>query len=70
VTDFGDYEPDDAYDPAPADPEQVARKIHTLRREVEDDLPAWEDLDPVDQERKLLIAYVLLEWLRRQGSMP
>lgn len=65
---FGDFDLDDALDTAPADPEQVARKLQQLRRrEGLDDLD-WDDVEP--SERALIIAVVtaLLAWLRRQGA--
>ena len=68
MSDFGDFDPDDALDTEPADPEQVARKLHRYRQEDEPMVPNWDELDP--GEKLLLIARVgrLLAWLRRQGA--
>lgn len=69
MSDFDDYEPDDAYDTEPADPEQVARKLHALRRREGLEAVDWDDLDT--SERLLLVTLIarLLSWLRRQGSL-
>jgi len=64
MTGFGDYEDADAFDTAPADPEQVARKL------VELDGGDWRDLDDEHQARRIAIVVALLAWLRRQGSTP
>lgn len=65
---FGDFDPDDAVDTEPADPEQVARKIHRLRRERGFESAEWDDLTP--GTRLILVGIVVdvLGWLRRQGS--
>lgn len=65
---FGDFDPDDALDTAPADPEQVARRLHRLRRDRSLEGVAWDDLTPA--ARLLLVAVIadLLAWLRRQGA--
>ena len=55
---IGDFEPADAFDVAPPDPVQVARKFAAL----EDG--RWADLD--DAERVAVFA-ALLAWLRREG---
>jgi len=70
VSSFGDFEEDDAYDPSPADPEQVARRLHALRYREDLEARRWEELP--DGERNLLVAIVarLLGWLRRSGSLP
>ena len=67
---FGDFDEDDALDTAPADPEQVARRLHLLRRREDLETRTWEELDTA--ERLLLVTIVasLLAWLRRQGSHP
>jgi hypothetical protein len=49
---FGDYDPADAYDTAPADPVQVARKLRALYDAGHDDVA---------------VAVLLLAWLRRGG---
>jgi hypothetical protein len=69
VSSFGDFEEDDAYDPSPADPEQVARRLHALRYREDLEARGWDELTPA--ERVLLVAIVakLLGWLRRSGAM-
>lgn len=71
MADFGDFEDDDAFDTAAPDPEQVARKIIALRRELSADTiePTWQFVP--EHERALTIAVVtrLLDWLRRQGGL-
>lgn len=65
---FADFEVDDAFDTEPADPEQVARKLHRLRREQGRELVDWDTLPP--SERAVLVHIItrLLDWLRRQGA--
>jgi hypothetical protein len=69
VSDFGDFERDDAFDPAPADPEQVARKLHDLRRALEPELPTWTALDADEKAIRIRVVMRVLDWLRRQGSL-
>ena len=45
MSDFGDFDDDDALDTAPADPEQVARKLQRIRAEYGQETIRWEDLD-------------------------
>ena len=68
MTDFGDFTDDDAFDTAPADPEQVAVKLHRYRRDDGLEDADWDELD--DGERLVRIAIIrrLLDWLRRQGA--
>jgi hypothetical protein len=68
VSDFGDFDPDDAYDTEPADPEQVARKIQELRHAHNLSAERWDDLSPAGRANRVVIATLLLAWLRRQGS--
>ena len=68
MSDFGDFELDDAYDPAPADPEQVARRLHQLRRRDGFEISTWEELPPGDRAALVAIVATLLGWLRRQGG--
>ena len=67
MVEFGDFDPADALDTAPADPEQVARRIHRLRYEHGFEIERWEQL--TDSERSALVTIVvaLLAWGRRQG---
>jgi len=64
---FGDFDDDDAFAVEPADPEQVARRIHQLRRDNAREALDWEQLD--DAERLVLVAVAveLVAWGRRQG---
>lgn len=70
---FGDFEVDDAWGIEPPDPEQVARKLHTLAAATAvlegRGVPKWEALD--DDERQVAIALIviLLQWLQRQGAL-
>lgn len=66
--DFGDYENDDAYDPSPPDPEQVAIKLHNLRR-MSESLPEWNSLTPTERFAAIAIMARLIIWLRRQGGI-
>ena len=69
MTDFGDYETADAFDTEPADPEQVARKLQTLRVAEGLSTTNWDD-DLTDGAKLVRIVVVgrLLDWLRRQGA--
>lgn len=69
MSDFGDFDPDDALDTEPPDLEQVARKLHRYRQDDEPGVPAWEALS--QPERTMLLARVmrLLAWLQRQGGL-
>jgi hypothetical protein len=69
VTDYGDYDPDDAYDTAAADPEQVARKLHALRLDVnlEPTVALWGELSDQQRQRRIAVVVRFLEWWRRQG---
>jgi hypothetical protein len=62
VSDFGDFDDDDALDTEPADPEQVARKLHRLEG------GRWDDLTVMQQVARIEIIARLLAWLHRQGS--
>lgn len=66
---FGDFDPDDALDHEPADPEQVARKLHALRQEEGREQQDWEQLTDAERILLALIVARLLSWLRRQGSL-
>lgn len=67
---FGDFGDDDALDTEPADPEQVARKLHELRIEEGFELADWDHLDPAERLALVGIAAAMLAWLHRQGSHP
>lgn len=70
MSDFGDFDEDDAFDNEPADPEQVARKIHELRLREGFEIADWDRLPAVDRAVLIVIVEALLAWLRRQGSHP
>jgi hypothetical protein len=63
VSDFGDWDDDDAFGLEPADPEQVARKLHRLEG------GHWDDLTPDQRQARIAIIVLLLAWLRRQGAL-
>jgi hypothetical protein len=64
---FGDFDDDDAFGNEPADPEQVARKLHEFRLARQRETVDWDGL--TNGERLVLIAILadLLAWGRRQG---
>lgn len=69
MTNFGDDEEADAYDPtASPDPEQVARKLWKLRR-AKVALAKWDDLSDTERSDETSIIGELLAWLRREGSL-
>ena len=63
---FGDFDPADAADVEPPDPEQVARKLHALRRAEGFEPLNWPDVLPADRGALVQIIAVLLDWLDRQ----
>jgi hypothetical protein len=64
---FGDSEPADAYDTAPPDAEQVARRLHAIRRERGLEPEDWDA--QVEERRALLVAIMgrLLARGQREG---
>lgn len=70
TTTFDDFDDDDAADTEPADPEQVARRLHQLRRREGFEIEEWDELDAGERGALIQIVAVLLAWLRRQGSRP
>lgn len=60
---FGDFDDDDAFDTAPADAEQVARKLHELEG------GRWRNLTDEQQAARVAILVLLLAWLRRSGAL-
>jgi hypothetical protein len=67
VSDFGDWDADDSFDNEPADPEQVAIRLHKFRQENEA-LPQWDQLTQEEKQRAIGVIVRLLAWLRRQGA--
>lgn len=70
MSSFGDFDPDDALDHEPADPEQVARKLHALRQRDDFEAADWEALSEGERLALVAIMAALLSWLRRQGAHP
>jgi hypothetical protein len=66
---FGDFDTDDALDTEPADPEQVARRLQLLWLREGFEIVDWDALDDVERGRRITLAAVLLDWLRRQGAL-
>jgi len=63
VSEFGDFEEEDAYDVAPADPEQVARRYAQYEG------VRWDDLLDTERARRIVVIALLIAWLRRQGHL-
>lgn len=73
MSDFGDIEPDDAYDHEPADPEQVAMRLHRFRSELEEligngKLPPFHTLDLAEQTRLISVATREVDWLATHAA--
>ena len=69
MSDFGDFDEDDALDTEPADPEQVARKLHGYFREHGVEPIEWDDLTNDQRVMRIFVVTRLLAWLRRQGAL-
>lgn len=69
MSDFGDFDDDDAFDTEPPDAEQVAIRFHKYRNEVDNSQPNWDDLTPPQKALAIVIFVQVLEWLRRQGAI-
>jgi hypothetical protein len=68
MSDFGDYEADDAYDVEPPAPEQVTYRLHDLRREIDalagaEDLPTWDELSASEQELALALGDTIVSYI-------
>ena len=61
MTTFGDHEPADSIDTAPADPEQVARRLTLYEG------GRWEELTPTERAARVAVLVRLIAWLRREG---
>ena len=70
MSDFGDFDEDDALDTEPADPEQVARKLHGYLRKHGVEPVEWDQLAEEHRAVRVFVLTRLLAWLRRQGSHP
>lgn len=66
-TDFGDIELADAWDLAPPAADQVAYRLHELRRQVNQltgrDTGDWRQLPHRDQDLMMSLAVVAVEWI-------
>jgi len=64
---FGDFEPDDAFDHEPPDPDQVARRLHRWRQLVAELIGAqlgdFDNLAPDERQRLLAVGDMIVEWL-------
>lgn len=64
---FGDWEADDSHDTEPADPEQVAVKVHELRGYLSalagEELAAWDALDRDEREIAVALGDRLIKFL-------
>lgn len=66
--DFGDIEDDDVFDTdTTIAPEQLARRLHRLRRHAGRESIDWHDLDEDERRALVEIATRLVEWLRKEG---
>lgn len=55
----------------PDDPEKVALHLHNVRRYWSGNkLPAWADLPPEDRQVAVALMSAIIEWLRREGTLP
>jgi hypothetical protein len=64
---IGDHGAADSFDVAPADAEQVARKLHALRQRDGFETVGWDQLAEGQRARLVLVVVALLAWWRRQG---
>jgi len=64
---FGDFDVEDAFDTVPADPIQVARKLHGYRVLVDrlagGDLPEYDDLPRREQDDVNYVGGVIVLWV-------
>jgi hypothetical protein len=67
VSDFGDWEPDDAIDHEPPAPEQIAYRLYELRQDVENligrPLPEWDELSADEQASIQSFGAFIVDWL-------
>lgn len=69
MSDFGDFDNDDAFDTEPPDSEQVAIRLHKYQKDNDPSLPRWEDLPDNQKLLAIMIIAKLIAWLRRQGAL-
>ena len=69
MTDFGDFDTDDALDTEPPDAEQVAIRLRKYQRDVDSSLPSWDDMDAADKAKAIGVMVLIIAWLRRQGAV-
>jgi len=69
VSDFGDFDNDDAFDTEPPDAEQVAIRFHKYRFELDNSHPTWDEMTPPQKALAIAIFVRLIDWLRRQGAI-
>ena len=64
MSEFGDHDPDDSFDPtAPLDLEQVARKLLALEG------GQWDELTESQRDTRIRVIRRLIAWLRRSGHL-
>ena len=68
MSDFGDFDDDDALDHEPPDEEQVTYKLHSLRRELDllagaRDVPTWDELSDGEREMASGIGAVIVRYI-------
>ena len=68
MSDFGDFDPDDALDHEPADPEQVAIRLARFRAEEGLEPVDWSGLNDGQRAAAIRVVVRLLALLRRQGA--
>lgn len=65
--DFGDFDPEDAIDHEPADPEQVGRRLHLLIEYLEHEagieMPDYDHLSVMQKIRLLHTGDEIVQWL-------
>lgn len=69
MSDFGDFDDDDALDTEPPDPEQVAIRFHKYWNDADSSHPMWDSLTPAERAIAVAIFIRLIAWLRRQGAI-
>jgi hypothetical protein len=68
VSDFGDFDLDDAWGVEPPDEEQVTYRLHELRLALDElagshDLPRWDDLTPDEQAMARGIGQMIVRYI-------